>query len=275
MSSNSSSKKKQSKSNGLNNGTKKSTTKIGKVPVDLKNPHDPEPEVDLEKVEAFRRIVSAEDFEELDDNHGNSNDYDNSGVDTAYGDGSDSGVNDFLNMDPEQRQQAEEEMRNELVKTEEEINTLRQVLASKMKHATELKRKLGITVWKEFQNDLGQGVKNIQETTAYSESVKHLTQLNTAIQSAPIYQKTSELVKGAGERTVSVFGGLGESLRNKLGEVKNSNTFKSFEERVGNTVYTVKSKMGGSRSSSMNFDETLDENRRNSQTAQQTAPIVE
>lgn len=54
------------------------------------------------------------------------------------------------------------------------------------------------------------------------------------------YQKTSELVKGAGERTISVFGGLGESFRNKLGEVKNSNTFKSFEERVGTTVYSVK-----------------------------------
>ena len=56
-------------------------------------------------------------------------------------------------------------MNNE--QTEEEINTLRQVLASKMKNATELKRKLGITVWKEFQQDIGQGVKNIQETTAY------------------------------------------------------------------------------------------------------------
>ena len=36
-----------------------------------------------------------------------------------------------------------------------------------MKHATELKRKLGITVWKEFQQDIGGGLKNIQETTAY------------------------------------------------------------------------------------------------------------
>jgi len=174
-------------------------------------------------------------------------------------------------MDPEQRQKAEETWRNELAKTEEEINTLRQVLASKMKHATDLKRRLGITVWKEFQQDLGAGVKNIQETTA--------TGLGSSIGAftTPAYQKTSELVKGAGEKTFSVFGGLGESFRNKLGEVKNSNTFKSFEERVGSTVYTVKNKMGGSRSSSMNFDETMDENRRNSQTAtnQQTAPIVE
>lgn len=72
MSSSSSKKKQQEKkSNGQVNGSssKKSTTKIGTVPVDLKNP---EP-VDPEKVEAFRRIVSAEDFEELDDHHGNQN----------------------------------------------------------------------------------------------------------------------------------------------------------------------------------------------------------
>ena len=64
-------KKQDKKPNGQLNGSKaikSTTTKIGKVPVDLKNP---EP-IDPEKVEAFRRIVSAEDFEELDD-HSNSN----------------------------------------------------------------------------------------------------------------------------------------------------------------------------------------------------------
>jgi len=193
-------------------------------------------------------------------------DYDNTGAENAYNEASDPSVNDFLNMDPEQRQQAEENMRNELAKTEEEINTLRQVLASKIKHATELKRKLGITVWKEFGENLGAGVKNIQETTAtgLGNSIGMFTN--------PAYQKTSEIVKAAGERTTSVFGNLGESIKNRLGEVKNSNTFKSFEERVGSTVYSVKTKMTGSRSNSMNFDEQLNE-RRDSQTASQ--PIAE
>lgn len=66
----SSNKKKQDdkKSNGqLNKNKGKSTTKIGKVPVDFNQ--QPEP-IDEEKIEKFRRIVSAEDFEELDDNHG-------------------------------------------------------------------------------------------------------------------------------------------------------------------------------------------------------------
>ncbi|RWS12451.1 Tumor protein D54-like protein [Dinothrombium tinctorium] len=156
---------------------------------------------------------------------------------------------DLSSMDAEQRAQLEEEWRLELTKTEEEIQTLRQVLSAKVRHAQELKRKLGITVWKEFQQDLGQGVKNIQESTAY--------------------QKTSEVVKIAGEKTTSVFGTLGGSVARKLGEVKNSNAFKSFEERVSSTVSNVKTRMGGSRSNSTNsFEDALNSTeRRHSQTA--------
>ncbi|RWS27714.1 Tumor protein D54-like protein [Leptotrombidium deliense] len=152
-------------------------------------------------------------------------------------------------MDPEQREKLQEEWKLELAKTEEEIQTLRQVLSSKVRHAQELKRKLGITVWKEFQADLGQGVKNIQESTAY--------------------QKTADVVKIAGEKTTSVFGTLGGSIGRKLGEVKNSNAFKSFEERVSSTVTTVKTRMTGSRSNSTNsFEDALNSTeRRNSQTA--------
>jgi len=139
-------------------------------------------------------------------------------------------------IDPEQRAQFEEEWRAELAKTEDEINTLKQVLASKQKESAELKRKLGITAWKEWTTDLAQGAKNLQETTAY--------------------QKTTETVKGLGERTSSLFGSLGVGA--KLAEMKNSTAFKSFEERVGTAVGTVKNKMSGSRSNSTNdFEEAL------------------
>lgn len=52
-------------------------------------------------------------------------------------------------------------------KTEEEIQTLRTVLTAKIKRSNELKRKLGITVWKEFRDEMESSIKNIQETTAY------------------------------------------------------------------------------------------------------------
>lgn len=54
------------------------------------------------------------------------------------------------------------------------------------------------------------------------------------------YQKTSEAVKIAGEKTTGIIGTFGGSVARKLGEVKNSNAFKSFEERVGSAVTNVK-----------------------------------
>lgn len=47
---------------------------------------------------------------------------------------------------------------------EEEITTLRTVLQSKIRHSSELKRKLGITVWKEITDDVSQGLKNVKES---------------------------------------------------------------------------------------------------------------
>ena len=52
------------------------------------------------------------------------------------------------------------------------------------------------------------------------------------------YQKTSEAVKMG---QASVMGTLG-SVARKLGEVKNTNAFKSFEEKVGYAVTNVKVK---------------------------------
>ena len=52
----------------------------------------------------------------------------------------------------------------ELARVEEEIATLRTVLTSKVRHASELKRKLGITVWKEVSDDFNQSLKNVKES---------------------------------------------------------------------------------------------------------------
>ena len=51
-----------------------------------------------------------------------------------------------------------------------------------------------------------------------------------------------------------LFGGLGSGLAKKVGSLKETGAFKSFEQTVG----TVKSKMTGSRSNSTNsFEEAL------------------
>nr|XP_027202754.1 tumor protein D52-like isoform X2 [Dermatophagoides pteronyssinus] len=181
--------------------------------------------IDHEKCEAFRRIASAEEIEEMS--------------------------NELLDQytDPEQRAKIEAELRKELAKTEEEIQTLRTVLTAKIKRSNDIKRQLGITVWKELRDEVGTNLKNIQETTAY--------------------QRTSEAVKVGHQ---SVMGTLG-SVARKLGEVKNTNAFKSFEEKVGYAVTNVKSKIGSRSSSTTNFDEALN-NSENSATTPVTSPTI-
>lgn len=170
----------------------------------------------------------------------------------------DSGVHENLqNMDPAQRARQEEEWKNELAKTEEEIQTLKAVLDSKIRHSQSLKRRLGITVWKEFRDDMEQGFKNVKESEAY--------------------QKTESAIKTAGEKTTTVLGTFGASVSRKLGEVKNSTTFKSFEEKVGSAYTNVKTKVSGSRSNSVqSFEEALanTEGRNSSATTPATTPVI-
>ncbi|XP_013776495.1 tumor protein D54-like isoform X1 [Limulus polyphemus] len=179
----------------------------------------------------------------------------------------DSGIHDFSNMDPNQRTLLEQD----LAKTEEEITTLRHVLAAKIRKAQELKQMLGISVWKEFKDDIGQNIKNIQETPVYKGISSKLSEWNTAITRAPIYQRTSHTLKAAGEKSTIALGNFGASMTKKLGEVKNSQTFRSFEEKVGTAYENVKSKLSNSRSSSTHsFIETA----RSSGTTPVTSPVI-
>lgn len=54
------------------------------------------------------------------------------------------------------------------------------------------------------------------------------------------YQKTESVVKGAAEKTTSILGGLGSGITMKLGQLKNSESFRSLEEKVGSAYENVK-----------------------------------
>ncbi|XP_076326375.1 tumor protein D54-like isoform X1 [Tachypleus tridentatus] len=179
----------------------------------------------------------------------------------------DSGIHDFSNMDPNQKVLLEQE----LAKTEEEITTLRHVLAAKIRKAQELKQMLGISVWKEFKDDVGQSIKNIQEMPVYKGISSKLSEWNTAITRAPIYQRTTNTLKTAGEKSTVALGNFGANMTRKLGELKNSQTFRSFEEKVGSAYDNVKTKLSGSHSSSTHsFIETA----RSSGTTPATSPVI-
>ena len=55
----------------------------------------------------------------------------------------------------------------ELSRVEEEIQTLRTVLQSKQRHAHELKKKMGITVWREITDDVNSGLKNVKDSNVW------------------------------------------------------------------------------------------------------------
>ncbi|XP_071442030.1 tumor protein D52 isoform X2 [Hetaerina americana] len=152
----------------------------------------------------------------------------------------DSGISDLHNITTEEQARQRKEWSEELAKIEDEIQTLRHVLDSKRLAAQELKRKLGLTGWREFAEDMNQGIKNVKESN--------------------VYQKTELAIKATAEKTTSILGGIGSNLTNKLGQLKNSDSFRSFEERVGSAYENVKTKMGTSRSNStQSFDEALRE----------------
>ncbi|XP_034732578.1 tpd52 like 2b isoform X9 [Etheostoma cragini] len=107
-----------------------------------------------------------------------------------------------------------EELRTELTKVEEEINTLRQVLSAKERHATELKRKLGLSPLNELKQNLTKSWQDVQTSNAY--------------------KKTQETLSQAGQKTSAALTTVGTVISKRLGDMRNSATFKSFEDKVGN-----------------------------------------
>lgn len=172
----------------------------------------------------------------------------------------DSGINELIGLSPEEQEKQRQEWSAELAKVEDEITTLRQVLASKIKTSQELKRKLGFSVWKEFQDDMSQGIKNVKESNVYQNVEEKFGQFGRAVTEAPIYQKTESVIKTTAEKTTSLLGGLGSGLTSKIGQLKNSESFRSFEEKVGSAYENVKTKVTTSRSNSMqSFEDALRE----------------
>ncbi|XP_014890896.1 tumor protein D53 isoform X1 [Poecilia latipinna] len=165
------------------------------------------------------------------------------------------------NMTEEER----EEILQEMTKLEEEISTLKQVLLSKEKQHAELKQKLGITPLSEFRNNFSRGWQDMQSSTAY--------------------KKTSETLSTAGQKTSAAFSNFGSAITRKFGDMsmaglellfprrsnsigysvrhsvsmptmRNSPSFRSFEEKVENTVSTIKTKVGGTGTGG-SFEEVL------------------
>ncbi|NP_001086339.1 tumor protein D52 L homeolog [Xenopus laevis] len=144
-------------------------------------------------------------------------------------------------------EEEQEKLRKELERVEEEIQTLSQVLAAKEKHLADIKRKLGVTPLSELKQNISKGLHDVTSTT--------------------VYKRTSETLSHAGQKASAAFSSVGSVITNKLQDVKNSPTFKSFEEKVEN----LKSKVGGNRQSAGDFEEVLN----SAANASATEPLTE
>lgn len=140
-------------------------------------------------------------------------------------------------MSEEEKERQMEEWKEELARVEGEITTLRQVLGSKVRYASELKRKMGITPFQELKHDFSEGLKSIQQSETY--------------------QKTSSAVKTASEKTNETVRNVASSVSKKIGDLRNTGAFKSVEEKVGGAYANVKAKVTGSKSED-NFESALE-----------------
>ncbi|CEF69351.1 Tumour protein D52 family-containing protein [Strongyloides ratti] len=102
-----------------------------------------------------------------------------------------------------------EELKKELQKTEEEIQTLRQVLNARVKHAQELKKKLGVSPLAEVTSEINDSLRQVKDSQAY--------------------QKTAEVAAATAE-----------TVATKWNEMKNSSLFKSFESKLGSAYNNAK-----------------------------------
>ncbi|XP_015366981.1 PREDICTED: uncharacterized protein LOC107163869 isoform X3 [Diuraphis noxia] len=177
----------------------------------------------------------------------------------------DSGINELQGLTLEEQEKQKEEWQQELNKVEEEIKTLREVLGSKVKASQELRRKLGYTVWQEISEDVSQSLRNVKESNVFNFSLPESSDMRTPTRNMVLkhcYQKTESVVKTTAEKATTIFGGFGSGLTTKLGQIKNSESFRSFEEKVGSALENVKTKVASRSNSMQNFDEILEEETR-------------
>uniref|UniRef100_A0A8V0XNV8 Tumor protein D52-like 1 n=1 Tax=Gallus gallus TaxID=9031 RepID=A0A8V0XNV8_CHICK len=104
---------------------------------------------------------------------------------------------DFTSMISEEEK---EELKAELAKLEDEISTLRQVLAAKEKHLIEIKQKLGMSLMNELKQNFSKSWHDMQTTSAY--------------------KKTHETLSHAGQKATAAISNVGTAISKKFGDMR-------------------------------------------------------
>ncbi|KAE8602362.1 hypothetical protein XENTR_v10013958 [Xenopus tropicalis] len=97
-------------------------------------------------------------------------------------------------------EEEKEELKSELFKLENEIVTLRQVLAAKEKHLVEIKQKLGVSMMNELKQNFSRSWHDVQTHSAY--------------------KKTQETLSQAGLKATAAITNVGSAIGKKLGDMR-------------------------------------------------------
>ncbi|CAF88245.1 unnamed protein product, partial [Tetraodon nigroviridis] len=103
---------------------------------------------------------------------------------------------------PAMSEEEQLELQEELIKVEDEIQTLSQVLAAKEKQLADIKRKLGITPLNELRQNISRTWQDVTASTAY--------------------RRTSETLSQASLKATAAFSSVGSVLSRKLEDVRSA-----------------------------------------------------
>ncbi|CAF0856961.1 unnamed protein product [Didymodactylos carnosus] len=142
--------------------------------------------------------------------------------------------NQQFELREDDRLKQEEDYRQELMKVQDEIVTLRQVLGAKLKREHELKQLLGVGFVDDLKQDLNETLNDIRSTQAY--------------------QKTAETLKTASDKLTPTIQTVNTTFKTKLGSLRSNAYFKTFEDKLGSGLTAVKTKMAQSKSA-MSFND--------------------
>ncbi|XP_013861313.1 tumor protein D52 isoform X2 [Austrofundulus limnaeus] len=103
-------------------------------------------------------------------------------------------------LPPAMTEEERQELQEDLIKIEEEIQTLSQVLAAKERRVADIKRKLGISPLNELKQNITKTWQEVTTSTAY--------------------KRTSETLSQAGQKATAAFTNMGSAISKKLEDVR-------------------------------------------------------
>ncbi|CAB4001573.1 Hypothetical predicted protein [Paramuricea clavata] len=160
------------------------------------------------------------------------------------------GVEIATDEDAAAEEARKEEIRQQMAKLEEEITSLRNTLERKEKQHADLKKELGITRWSQLREGIGTQIGYIQNSEVMKKTSETIKGWNDKIVHSDAYNKTCKTLSGASEATSNALKSAGAVTAKKIGELRDSETFKTIEHKVSSATSSIKGKVVGQKSES-------------------------